>query len=97
MSHKLFTDRENVTAVCGAVGTGISQLQFANMNMTRNIFVVGFSIFLGLSVPQYFNEFTIRAGHGPVYTAARWVRTIAKHTAMHLTFVCWFLPLDFTF
>ena len=54
--------------------------------MTRNLFVVGFSIFLGLSVPQYFNEFTIRAGHGPVYTASRWVWTIAKHTAMHLTF-----------
>jgi hypothetical protein len=57
-----------------AVGTGISQLQFANMNLTRNIFVVGFSLFMGLSVPQYFNEFATRAGHGPVNTDARWVR-----------------------
>ena len=59
-----------------AVGTGISQLQFANMNLTRNIFVVGFSLFMGLSVPQYFNEFATRAGHGPVNTDARWVRNI---------------------
>lgn len=56
-----------------AVGTGISQLQFANMNMTRNIFVVGFALFMGLSVPQYFREFELRAGHGPVHTNARWV------------------------
>lgn len=56
-----------------AVGTGISMLQFANMNLTRNIFVVGFSIFMGLSVPQYFDEFALRAGHGPVHTNARWV------------------------
>ena len=55
------------------MGTGISILQFANMNLTRNIFVVGFSIFMGLSVPEYFREFTLRAGHGPVHTHARWV------------------------
>jgi xanthine/uracil permease len=58
------------------VGTGISQLQFANMNLTRNIFVVGFSLFMGLSVPQYFNEFATRAGHGPVNTDARWFNDI---------------------
>lgn len=62
-----------------AVGTGISQLQFANMNLTRNIFVVGFSLFMGLSVPQYFNEFATRAGHGPVNTDARWVRNISTY------------------
>ncbi|XP_024399142.1 nucleobase-ascorbate transporter 2 [Physcomitrium patens] len=58
------------------VGTGISQLQFANMNMTRNIFVVGFALFMGLSVPQYFREFELRAGHGPVHTNARWFNDI---------------------
>ncbi|KAG0564185.1 hypothetical protein M758_8G086000 [Ceratodon purpureus] len=60
------------------VGTGISQLQFANMNMTRNIFIVGIAIFLGLSVPEYFMEFTIRAGHGPVHTGARWFNDIVN-------------------
>lgn len=58
------------------VGTGISILQFANMNLTRNIFVVGFSLFMGLSVPQYFSEFALRAGHGPVHTDARWFNDI---------------------
>jgi len=58
------------------VGTGISILQFANMNLTRNIFVVGFSLFMGLSVPQYFSEFALRAGHGPVHTNARWFNDI---------------------
>lgn len=60
------------------VGTGISQLQFANMNMTRNIFIIGVSIFLGLSVPEYFREFTVRAGHGPVHTGARWFNDIVN-------------------
>ncbi|KAH9562832.1 hypothetical protein CY35_05G093000 [Sphagnum magellanicum] len=58
------------------VGTGISHLQFANMNMTRNLFVVGFSIFMGLSVPQYFSEFTVRADHGPIDTQQRWFNDI---------------------
>jgi len=58
------------------VGTGLSHLQFTNMNLTRNIFVVGFSIFLGLSVPQYFSEFAIRSDHGPVHTHALWFNNI---------------------
>ncbi|KAH9574840.1 hypothetical protein CY35_01G080500 [Sphagnum magellanicum] len=58
------------------VGTGLSVLQFTNMNMTRNIFVVGISIFLGLSVPQYFSEFTLRSYHGPVHTHGRWFNNI---------------------
>jgi hypothetical protein len=28
---------------------------------------------MGLSVPQYFNEYTSVAGYGPVHTSARWV------------------------
>jgi nucleobase transporter 1/2 len=59
------------------VGTGLSHLQFTNMNLTRNIFVVGFSIFLGLSVPQYFSEFAIRSDHGPVHTHALWVNFLS--------------------
>ncbi|PQQ02943.1 hypothetical protein Pyn_11833 [Prunus yedoensis var. nudiflora] len=33
---------------------------------------VGFSIFMGLSVPQYFNEYTAIKGYGPVHTGGRW-------------------------
>ena len=28
---------------------------------------------MGLSVPQYFKEYTLVAGYGPVHTGARWV------------------------
>lgn len=52
---------------------GLSFLQFCNLNSFRNKFILGFSIFLGLSVPQYFNEYTVIAGYGPVHTHGRWV------------------------
>ena len=32
---------------------GISNLQFADMNSSRNLFVVGFSIVFGLALPHY--------------------------------------------
>lgn len=51
---------------------GLSYLQFCNLNSFRTKFVLGFSIFLGLSVPQYFNEYTAINGFGPVHTNARW-------------------------
>lgn len=54
---------------------GLSFLQFCNLNSFRTKFILGFSIFLGLSVPQYFNEYTAINGYGPVNTGARWVRT----------------------
>ncbi|KAM4676318.1 solute carrier family 23 member 1-like isoform 1-T1 [Discoglossus pictus] len=37
---------------------GISNLQFADMNSSRNIFIVGFSIFSGLTVPNWVNNNT---------------------------------------
>jgi xanthine/uracil permease len=37
------------------VGVGLSQLQHVNMNQNRNVFVVGFGLFAGLSIPQYIN------------------------------------------
>ncbi|ONK64833.1 uncharacterized protein A4U43_C07F30440 [Asparagus officinalis] len=52
--------------------TGISFIQFANNNSMRNLYIIGLSLFLGISVPQYFNEFTRSAGHGPVKTNAGW-------------------------
>ena len=35
------------------VGVGLSQLQHVDMNRNRNVFVVGFGLFAGLSIPQY--------------------------------------------
>ncbi|RZC79766.1 hypothetical protein C5167_042340 [Papaver somniferum] len=51
---------------------GVSFLQFCNLNSFRTKFILGFSFFLGLSVPQYFNEYTVVKGYGPVHTSARW-------------------------
>jgi xanthine/uracil permease len=57
-------------AYVGMAGVGF--LQFCNLNSFRTKFIVGFSVFMGLSVPQYFNEYTSVAGYGPVHTHARW-------------------------
>ena len=35
---------------------GISNLQFADMNSSRNLFIVGFSIIFGLALPHYMNN-----------------------------------------
>ncbi|MFS7922208.1 hypothetical protein Hanom_Chr03g00246241 [Helianthus anomalus] len=54
----------------GSAGLGF--LQFCNLNSFRVKFILGFSIFMGLSIPQYFNEHTALKGYGPVHTKARW-------------------------
>ncbi|KAG2242011.1 hypothetical protein Bca52824_096145 [Brassica carinata] len=51
---------------------GLSFLQFCNLNSFRTKFILGFSVFLGLSIPQYFNEYTAIKGYGPVHTGAGW-------------------------
>ena len=35
---------------------GMSNLQFINLNSGRNLFIIGFAFFMGLSVPEYFNQ-----------------------------------------
>lgn len=51
---------------------GLGLLQFCNLNSFRTKFILGFSLFLGLSVPQYFNEYLLVSGRGPVHTGATW-------------------------
>ncbi|CAD5165368.1 unnamed protein product [Musa acuminata subsp. malaccensis] len=51
---------------------GISFLQFTNMNSMRNLIITGLSLFLGISVPQYFNDTRVSSGHAPVNTHAGW-------------------------
>ncbi|XP_078527466.1 solute carrier family 23 member 1-like isoform X2 [Lissotriton helveticus] len=43
---------------------GISNLQFADMNSSRNIFIIGFSIFSGLTIPNWVNKNTQRIETG---------------------------------
>ncbi|KAK4747305.1 hypothetical protein SAY87_026342 [Trapa incisa] len=57
-------------AYVGAVG--VSFLQFCNLNSFRTKFILGFSVFMGLSVAHYFNDYTVLNGYGPVHTSARW-------------------------
>ena len=35
---------------------GLSNLQFVNLNSARNLFILGFAFFMGLSVPEYFGQ-----------------------------------------
>ncbi|XP_042493180.1 nucleobase-ascorbate transporter 1-like isoform X2 [Macadamia integrifolia] len=57
----------------GLVGSvGLSFLQFTNMNSMRNLLITGLSLFLAISVPQYFNNFWVSSHRGPVHTHAGW-------------------------
>ncbi|GMJ12864.1 hypothetical protein like AT1G49960 [Hibiscus trionum] len=47
---------------------GLGLLQFCNLNSFRTKFLLGFSLFLGLSIPRYFNDYLLVSGHGPVHT-----------------------------
>ncbi|KAI4336939.1 hypothetical protein L6164_015408 [Bauhinia variegata] len=57
---------------------GISFIQFANNNSIRNLYVLGLTLFLGISIPQYFvsNTLSDGYGHGPVRTDAGWFNDI---------------------
>lgn len=55
---------------------GISFIQFTDNNSMRNMYVIGVSLFLSLSIAQYFISNTTRAGYGPVRTAGGWFNDI---------------------
>ncbi|KAK9666309.1 hypothetical protein RND81_14G176300 [Saponaria officinalis] len=50
---------------------GLSFLQFTNMNSMRNLFINGLSLFLGISIHQFFLEYL--PYHGLIRTNAGWV------------------------
>ncbi|KAK4492817.1 hypothetical protein RD792_000142 [Penstemon davidsonii] len=57
----------------GLVGSvGLSFLQFTNMNSMRNLIITGLSLFLGISIPQFFNEYWGHGHPGLVHTHAGW-------------------------
>ncbi|XP_063950093.1 nucleobase-ascorbate transporter 7 isoform X2 [Daucus carota subsp. sativus] len=51
---------------------GLGLLQFCNLNSYRTKFILGISLFMGLSVPQYFNNYVVTTGRGPVNTPSFW-------------------------
>jgi len=48
---------------------GLSNLQFVDLNSARNLFILGFAFFMGLSVPEYF-------GSNPLELNAEWLANI---------------------
>lgn len=66
-----------------AAAIGISFIQFANNNSMRNHYILGLSLFLGISIPQYFVSNT-QNGRGPVRTDGGWVSRIKNNA--HLFF-----------
>lgn len=70
----------NIYMLHFTASVGLSFLQFTNMNSMRNLFIAGVSLFLGLSIPEYFREYTTAALHGPSHTKAGWVSPASVHT-----------------
>ncbi|GAB4859409.1 N-terminal acetyltransferase [Ancistrocladus abbreviatus] len=68
---------------------GLSFLQFTNMNSMRNLFITGLSLFLGISIPQFFDDYLppeYCPRKGLVWTNAGWfnafINTIFASSAM---------------
>ncbi|CAI9116008.1 OLC1v1017044C1 [Oldenlandia corymbosa var. corymbosa] len=59
---------------------GLGFLQSCNLNSFRTKFILGFSLFMGLSLPQYFREYQLSTGTGPVHTKALWFNDIVSVT-----------------
>ncbi|PNW70367.1 hypothetical protein CHLRE_17g716800v5 [Chlamydomonas reinhardtii] len=49
---------------------GLSNLQFTDQNSSRNLMIVGFAIYMALSVPHFFDTYTAaHDGQGPINTS----------------------------
>ncbi|ESW15124.1 hypothetical protein PHAVU_007G046400 [Phaseolus vulgaris] len=76
---------------------GLGFLQFCNLNSYRSLFILGLSLFIGLSVQQYFNEYLLISGHGPVHTGSTAfndiVQVIFSSPATVAIIVAYFLDL----
>lgn len=55
-----------------AAAVGLSFLQFTNMNSMRNLMITGLSLFLGISIPQFFVNYWDARHYGLVHTNAGW-------------------------
>ncbi|KAG8650575.1 hypothetical protein MANES_07G054700v8 [Manihot esculenta] len=58
--------------------TGLEYLEYCNVNSFRSKLILGFSLFMGLSVPQYFKEYVFLTGHGPVHTGSTWFNDVIQ-------------------
>ncbi|RID49469.1 hypothetical protein BRARA_H00269 [Brassica rapa] len=74
---------------------GLGLLQFCNLNSFRTKFILGFSIFIGLSVAQYFTEYLFISGRGPVHTRTSAV-SVLHHHFMFVYFLSVMIRLPWT-
>ncbi|KAB1226780.1 putative nucleobase-ascorbate transporter 10 [Morella rubra] len=56
---------------------GLGFLQFCNLNSFRTKFILGFSFFMGLSIPQYFREY-YHTSSGHVHDSSGWFDDIVS-------------------
>jgi len=66
---------------------GLSNLQFVDLNSPRNLFILGFALFMGLSLPEYF-------GQNPVELRYAWLSGIVNtigSTGMAVGALCAFV------
>jgi len=66
---------------------GLSNLQFVDLNSARNLFVLGFAFFMGLSLPEYFARHPLEAGTPSLSAFASVVNTIGG-TGMAVGAIC---------
>ncbi len=52
---------------------GISNLQFVDLNSSRNLFIIGFSFFFGLTLPNY-----LQSNPGSIQTGKKFFSYISK-------------------
>ncbi|EYU37564.1 hypothetical protein ABFS82_02G045400 [Erythranthe guttata] len=57
---------------------GLGLLQYCNLSSFRTKFIIGFSFFMGLSVPRYFTDYVLTSGHGPVHTRSVWFNKMVQ-------------------
>jgi nucleobase transporter 1/2 len=70
---------------------GLSNLQFVDLNSPRNLFVIGVSLFLGLSVPVYVHESPVHFGESALASGAAGVLNILLSTGMSVGLIFGFL------
>ncbi|XP_020574500.1 nucleobase-ascorbate transporter 6-like [Phalaenopsis equestris] len=78
-----------------SAAAGLGFLQFCNLNSLRTLFVLGLSMFLGLSISQYFKDFQLAYGYGPVHTRTKafndMIDVIFSSPATVATIIAYFL------
>lgn len=67
---------------------GLSNLQFVDLNSARNLFILGFAFFMGLSVPEYVNANPIEVAEGSSLKGLADIANILGMTGMAVGALC---------